>query len=133
MSYEPIVVFDGVCNFCSGFVHFVIKRDPEARFHFAPVQSRTGRRLMERHGLDPEDITTLLLIQNGRAHRRSDAVLRIAGQLAWPWKLARMLRVVPGPLRDWCYGRFARNRYRWFGKKAACMVPTPEMRSRFLE
>jgi predicted DCC family thiol-disulfide oxidoreductase YuxK len=127
-----IVVFDGVCNLCSRAVSFILQNDADGRARFVPMQSQLGRDLMERHGVHPSDAETFLVIKGGRAYTRSDAALEIAKDLgAWRW--LRTLRVVPRPLRDWVYSSVARNRYRWFGKRAACFVPTAEQRARFLD
>lgn len=127
-----VVLFDGVCNLCNGSVQFIIRRDPAGRFRFASLQSEAGQALLRRHGLDPEDLFSVILVEDGRVHSRSDAALRIAGGLSGGWRAAGALRVVPRPLRDLVYGLVARNRYRWFGRRDACMIPTPELRARFL-
>ncbi|HEV2733553.1 MAG TPA: thiol-disulfide oxidoreductase DCC family protein [Longimicrobiaceae bacterium] len=127
-----VVLFDGVCNLCNGSVQFIVRHDPAGRFRFASLQSEAGRALLRRHGLDPEDLFSVILVEDGRAHSRSDAALRIAGGLSGGWRAAGGLRVVPRPLRDLVYGWVARNRYRWFGRRDACMIPTPELRGRFL-
>ena len=130
---SPVILFDGVCNLCNGFVQFVIARDPAGRFQFAALQSDSARRLLARlDGLGgiPDSI---VLVDNGRVYTRSAAALRIARGLPFPWSLARALIVVPRPLRDWLYDRVARHRYRWFGRKDVCVVPTPDLRARFLE
>jgi predicted DCC family thiol-disulfide oxidoreductase YuxK len=127
-----VVLFDGVCNLCNGSVQFIVRHDPEGRFRFASLQSEAGQALLRRHGMDPAELSSVVLVEGGRAHTRSDAALRIAGGLPGAWKAAGALRAVPRPLRDLVYGWVARNRYRWFGKQDACMIPTPELRARFL-
>jgi predicted DCC family thiol-disulfide oxidoreductase YuxK len=129
---HPIVLFDGVCNLCNGTVRFLIDHDPMARFRFAPLQSEVGRALQERHHLDPDTLDTFVLVDGDGAHVRSDAVLGILCGLPSPWRWLRFLRVVPRPLRDALYRFVASRRYRWFGKRDECPVPTPEIRSRFL-
>ncbi len=132
---EPaIVLFDGVCNFCSEGVRFLAPRDPAGRLHYAALQSEAGRRLQRRFGLDPADLDTVVLVEGDRCHLKSGAIVRVLRRLrgAWPL-LAALLWLVPSPLRDAAYVRFARNRYRWFGKSDACLVPTPELRARFLD
>ena len=131
-SGQPIIVFDGVCNLCSGSVQFVIRHDHAGVFKFAPVQSVAGRELLQRHGIDPDAVNTFLLVENDEASVRSDAALRIAMRFAWPWRALTVFRVIPRPLRDACYDFIARHRYQWFGKREACMVPTPALRERFL-
>ena len=129
---HPVILFDGVCNLCNGFVQFVIQRDPEGHFQFAALQSETGRALVEEHGLDPNRIDTVVLVENGRAHLRSDAALRIASGLGGPWPLSQAFFIVPRFIRNGVYNFIAARRYRWFGEKDQCMIPTPELRSRFL-
>lgn len=130
---HPIVLFDGVCNLCEGLVRWLIPRDPHARLRFAALQSPVGRALLARHGRDPDALDSVVLIDGEGAHVRSEAALRIAAVLGGPWRwLAAALRVVPRPLRDAGYDWIARHRYRWFGQRAECLAPTPELRARFL-
>ena len=133
-SGHDIVLFDGVCNLCTGSVRFIIQRDPGGRFMFASLQSEPGARLTRRHGVATAatDLSSIVLIANGRAYERSDAALRIARHLSGAWRALWLLRFVPRPIRDAVYGLVARNRYRWFGRQESCMVPTPELRARFL-
>jgi predicted DCC family thiol-disulfide oxidoreductase YuxK len=127
---RAVLLFDGVCTLCNGFVQFVIQRDPAGRFQFATLQSDAARRLLQAAPQPLPD--TLVLVENGRMFLRSTAALRVARGLKFPWPLAYVLVVVPRPLRDWLYDIVARNRYRWFGRRDVCMVPTPELRARFL-
>ena len=129
-----IVLFDGVCNLCNGFVRFVIARDPAARFRFASLQSETAGRLIRESGGVGVATDSIVLLEDDRGHVsvRSTAALRIAKGLGLPWSLAYGLMVVPRPIRDWAYDVVARNRYQWFGKRDVCMMPTPETKSRFL-
>jgi predicted DCC family thiol-disulfide oxidoreductase YuxK len=130
---EPaIVVFDGVCVFCSGGVRFLLPRDRAGRFRFAAMQSEPGRRLMAAHGLDPEDPVSFLLLEGRRAYTDSSAALRILVKLGGWWRLVGILYAVPRVLRDAVYRFVARRRYRWFGKRESCFVPTPETAERFL-
>jgi predicted DCC family thiol-disulfide oxidoreductase YuxK len=129
---ERIVVFDGVCNLCSRSVRFMLKHDVHGKLRFASVQSPVGRELLERNGVDALDPQTFLLIDGGRVYVRTDAALEIAKDLGG-WRWLQVLRVVPRGVRDWLYGYVARNRYRWFGKREACFVPTEEQRARFLD
>lgn len=131
---EAVVLFDGVCRFCSGSVRFILRRDVGGRFAFAPLQSPSARRLLQQHDrrpLDPMD--SLVLVENGQYSTRSTAALRIVRHLSWPWPLLNVLILVPRPLRNFCYDVFARNRYRWFGKNQECFVPLADERERFLE
>jgi predicted DCC family thiol-disulfide oxidoreductase YuxK len=136
MKRGPVILFDGHCNLCSGSVRFVIRRDPRAQFRFASLQGDAARRLCAEAGIpaaaaaEPDSI---VLLVDGRALERSDAALAIAARLGFPWRLLAALRVVPRPIRDAAYRFVARNRYRWFGRTDACMVPTPELRARFID
>ena len=129
---NPIVLFDGVCNLCNGSVQFLIKRDREAYFRFASLQSETGQKLQAELGMDPQALDSVILVEGGRWYKESDAALRIARNLPGAWKLLTAFRVIPRPLRDAAYRLIARNRYRWFGKSETCWLPTPELRGRFL-
>jgi predicted DCC family thiol-disulfide oxidoreductase YuxK len=130
---EPshVVLFDGVCNLCNGAVQFIISHDPEARFHFAPLESDISRRLLDGRtkGTLPDSV---VLIEDGQVYTRSTAALRIVRRLKFPWPLLSAFLIVPRPLRDMVYDAIARHRYKWFGKRDVCMMPTPELRSRFL-
>lgn len=133
MHGPHIVIFDGVCNFCNGAVNFIIKRDPTGRFAFAPLQSSVGQELIEKHGLAMVGEDTILLLKDGQCFERTDAVLEIMNDLAGFWHWFRVLKVLPKPCRDYLYRVFARNRYRLFGKRDTCIVPTANVRERFLE
>lgn len=130
---HPTILFDGVCNLCNGSVQFILKRDPESRFRFASLQSEAGRRLVAENGLDPDVLSSVILIEDGKVYRESTAALRIARHLSGAWKLLRVLVLIPRPIRDAAYRLIARNRYRWFGKSETCWLPTPELRARFLD
>jgi predicted DCC family thiol-disulfide oxidoreductase YuxK len=133
MSDHPIILFDGVCTLCNGWVQFIIKRDSPALFRFATLQSQTGQRLLAQYGLSLRSMETMVLIDGGSAFTKSDAALRIARYLPGVWPLFDILCIVPRFLRNRAYDLVARNRYRWFGKHDVCMVPTGDMRHRFLE
>lgn len=126
-----IILFDGECNFCDCSVQFIIKRDPKAIFSFASLQSDIGKQLLAAYGLSG-NIDSMVLITDGRAHIKSNAALRIAKELSGIWKLAYVFIIVPHPLRDFFYDFVARNRYKWFGKKGSCAIPSPDVRKRFL-
>lgn len=129
---HAVVLFDGVCNLCNGFIRFVIPRDPRGYFRFAPLSSAAAARAMADAGVTAGEADSILLIENRRAFLRSAAALRIARRLRFPWPLAYGLMIVPRPFRDWGYDVVARNRFRWFGRRDVCMVPGPETRDRFL-
>lgn len=131
---HPVVLFDGVCNLCNGSVQFILRHDPEGRFRFAALQSEAGRRLLAHKGIDPSRLDSLVLLDaEGRCSVQSAAALQIARQLrGWP-RLAAPLILVPRPIRDGVYRFVARRRYRWFGRRESCWLPTPELRQRFLD
>jgi predicted DCC family thiol-disulfide oxidoreductase YuxK len=126
------ILFDGVCNLCNGFVRFVIARDPAAHFRFAALSSPSAERALREAGVTPPIPDTIVLLDDGVAYFRSDAPLRIARRLRFPWPLAYGLVIVPRFIRDRAYDFIAARRYRWFGRRDVCMVPTPELKNRFL-
>ncbi len=127
-----VILFDGVCNFCNSTINFVIERDRTKFFRFAPLQSAAAAGLMHKYGIDGIEADSVVVVENEKAYLRSAAALHIARHLTWPWKALYLLIVIPRPLRDIAYTLFARNRYRLFGKKDVCMMPTPDLRNRFL-
>jgi predicted DCC family thiol-disulfide oxidoreductase YuxK len=130
---KRVLLFDGVCNFCNGSVLFVLDRDPHERFRFAALQSDAGIETLRQYGLSNLPLSTVVLIEGGKAYLRSDAALHVAKSLRWPWPLLYYLfRWVPRGLRDLAYSQFAKRRYSWFGKSDQCRVPTPELRRRLL-
>jgi predicted DCC family thiol-disulfide oxidoreductase YuxK len=129
---NPIILFDGVCNFCNGAINFVLKQDKKGIFRFAPLQSEAGQKLLKEYNLSTKEFDSFVLIDDGKVYKKSAASLRVMNKLPWYWKEAQILRIVPTGLRDAIYDFIARNRYKWFGKKEQCMIPTPEMRSKFL-
>ncbi len=130
-STHPILLFDGVCNLCNGTVQWIIERDRTGRVHFASLQSELGAQLLEAARLPKENLQSVMLYENGHIHTYSDAPLRVARYLDGGWSVLQYLAIVPRPIRDVVYRWIARNRYRWFGKRDACMIPTPELRHRF--
>ena len=127
-----IVLFDGVCNFCNASVNFVIERDKAGYFKFAPLQSEFGEELVAKHGIDIADTDSVIVVENDRAYTHSSAALRIAKQLDGIWSWSYAFIIVPKPIRDLAYRVFAKHRYRLFGRQDACMMPSPEIRARFL-
>ena len=128
----PVVVFDGVCALCSGWVRFLLRHDQRAVFRFAAMQDRVGHDLLVAHGIDPADPVSFLLVDGGAAWHDSDGVIEVLRRLGGLWRAAVLLRLVPRALRDRAYRLLARNRYRVFGRRETCMVPPAEMRARFL-
>ncbi|WP_440770020.1 thiol-disulfide oxidoreductase DCC family protein [Natronorubrum sp. DTA28] len=129
----PIVLFDGVCNLCHGFVQFIVPRDTEGQFHFASLQSDVGQQLLADHGLEDHDLDSVVLIEGDDAYVKSDAVIRIARKLGGIYRLLGPARYLPRRLRDWAYDLVAEHRYRIFGQKEQCMMPTGNVQERFLE
>ncbi|MEO0043283.1 MAG: hypothetical protein RL329_2731 [Bacteroidota bacterium] len=131
-SYS-IILFDGVCNMCDGAVQFVLKKDKKARFRFAALQSERGTALLKQFGLSTTNYNSFVLIESGRIYQKSTAALQVFKGLGGVWTLLYAFIVFPRPIRDYIYDWVARNRYRFFGKKDECMLPTPEIRARFLK
>ena len=132
-SPKPIILFDGVCNYCNAMVNFIIRQDREKKFIFAPLQSVTAQQLLLLHNLPLSDFNSFVLIHERKAYLRSSASLHVFNKLPWYWKWTQLFWIIPAFLRDGVYNLIARNRYNWFGKKEACMVPTPELKTRFLD
>ena len=133
LKHANIVVFDGVCNFCNGSVNFIIKRDPEEKYMFAPIQSQFGKFVLETNGIDPAHVDTFVLIKGGTTFVRSNAALQITRDLTGYWHLLYIFRIVPVAIRDWVYSVFARHRYKLFGRREVCVVPTEDIRRRFID
>ncbi len=129
---HPIILFDGVCNFCNASINFIIKQDKHKVFRFAALQSEAGQQLLKHHNLPTTGFESFVLIDDGKVYMKSSAGLKVYGKLRWYWKWTQAFWLAPKFIRNAVYGWIARNRYKWFGKKEACMVPTPEVRSRFL-
>jgi predicted DCC family thiol-disulfide oxidoreductase YuxK len=130
---ENIVIFDGVCNLCEFSVNFIFEHDSAGHFSFTPAQSPLGASLLRRFGINTSRLDTVVLVRGERAFTRSAAALEIASRLDMPWNLLTVFQAVPEPLRDMIYDLIAQNRYQLFGKKEECMVPSEELRRRFLE
>lgn len=130
---HPVLLFDGVCNLCNGAINWVIDRDTRGKYRFAPLQSGVAKEAVEAAGVKWESLPDSFILIDGKGvHTRSEAALRVAIGLGWPWKAMAVFLPVPRWLRDGVYAWVARNRYRWFGKQEQCRIPTPELRSRFL-
>ncbi|WP_338739553.1 thiol-disulfide oxidoreductase DCC family protein [Haloplanus salilacus] len=128
----PVVLFDGVCNLCNGLVAFLVPRDPEGRLQFAPLQSEAGQELLARHGLPTDEFDSFVLVEDDRAYTKSDAAIRLAELLGWPYRVARVGGFLPARLRDRLYDVVAANRYDWFGRRDRCMIPDEDIDDRFL-
>ncbi|MCK8491328.1 thiol-disulfide oxidoreductase DCC family protein [Spirosoma sp. RP8] len=131
-SSQPLLLFDGVCNLCNAAVTFVLDRDSTNRFQFASLQSQTGQEILRQLGRPTDQFSSFVLWENGRFYEQSTAALRVACHLSGGWPLLYSFIIVPKGIRDAVYDFVARNRYRWFGQRDACMLPTPELKARFL-
>tara|TARA_R110002072_G_scaffold301557_3_gene481545 strand:- start:3470 stop:3874 length:405 start_codon:yes stop_codon:yes gene_type:complete len=129
---KKTILFDGVCNLCNGSVVFIIKRDKKDVFRFAAIQSDEGRELIKKHKIDTSKVDSILLIDGERYFSKSTAALKIARHLSGGYPLLYGFMILPRFFRNWVYDIIARNRYKWFGKKESCMIPTPELKSKFL-
>jgi predicted DCC family thiol-disulfide oxidoreductase YuxK len=129
----PVLLFDGVCVLCSGTVGFILAHERDHDIRFATMQSRIGQALLRLHGLPVTDWDSVVFIVDGRPLERSRAALALARHLRAPWRWLRAAAIVPRPLRDRIYDWIARNRYRWFGRRDACLVPDAATRARFLD
>ena len=130
---DNVVIFDGVCNLCARSVRFILDHEADQTLRFTPLQSPAGTRLMHDLGLDPEDASTFVLIADGKAYVKSDAAIRLSRYFRRAWKPLGIIKIIPRQIRDWAYDVVARKRYRWFGRLDSCMVPTAELRARFIE
>lgn len=132
MNDKPVILFDGVCNLCSGSVQFILKRDKEKKFLFASLQSNYGQELLKQFDLPTDTFNSFILFENGKIFTRSTATLKMFSQLRnWGW--VKIFWIVPKFLRDAVYKLIAKNRYKWFGKKEECWLPTPDLKARFLD
>lgn len=133
MKQQPIILFDGVCNLCNSAVQFTIKHDKKKQFMFAALQSDTGQQLLKQYQLQQENFSSFVLIKDGQVFLKSTAALMVAKQLNGLIKLLYGFIIVPAFIRNAVYNFIAKNRYRWFGKKESCMMPTQELTARFLK
>ena len=134
IKQKKIILFDGVCNLCNGSVIFILQHERSAEFRFASIQSATGKELLEMHGFPADYSEAVILIDKTKVHSGSTAALKIGQTLKFPWSfLATTGLIVPRFIRDWVYAHIARHRYQWFGKRDVCMVPTANLKARFLE
>lgn len=129
---DKVILFDGVCNLCNSSVQFIIRHDPTGKFKFASLQSSFGQEQLKNFNIPSEAFNSVILISDGVAYERSDAALEIAKNLSGFWKKFYLFRIVPRFLRNGIYDLVSKNRYRVFGKRDECMIPTPELKSRFI-
>ena len=132
VNNKPVILFDGVCNLCSGSVQFILKRDKEKKFLFASLQSNYGQDLLKQLDLPTDTFNSFILYEDGKIFARSTAALKMFSQLSgWGW--VKIFFIVPKFIRDGVYNLIAKNRYKWFGKKEECWLPTPDLKARFLD
>lgn len=129
---ENIILFDGMCNFCDASVQFIIRRDKQGMFKFASLQGEKGTTLRNKFAL-PDDLDSFILVAGDKVHVKSSAALHVARRLRGLWKFLYIFMIVPRSIRDAVYDFVAKNRYKWFGKKESCMLPSPEIRERFYD
>ena len=132
-SVNNLILFDGVCNLCNGAVQFIVKRDKKSKFKFASLQSSVGKKYLKQFHLDQKATYSIILVREEKILDKSSAALEIARHLSGLWPLLSVFKIIPKFLRDIFYDFIAKNRYRWFGKKDECMIPTPELKARFLD
>jgi predicted DCC family thiol-disulfide oxidoreductase YuxK len=130
---HALILFDGVCNFCNSSVNIVLRRDKKDYFRFAPLQSPTGQEILRKNKMDPAGLESIVLVEKDKIYTRSVAALRVAKKLSGAWPLFYAFVIVPPFIRDIVYQFIAKNRYRWFGKKESCMIPTPDVRRKFVD
>jgi len=129
---KPVVLFDGVCNYCNTMINFIIRQDKKKKYLFATLQSEFGQRTLQRWNLPANSFDSFLVLDKGKLYSKSTAALRLYNQLPWYWKWTQLFWLFPKFLRDAVYNVIAKNRYKWFGKRKECMIPTPELKNRFL-
>ncbi len=129
---QPVVLFDGVCNLCNGAVKFIIRHDKKKVFLFASLQSEAGQKLLGQYNFPADEHSTSILIDKGKAYTRSTGSLMVEKKLNGLWPVLYSYIIIPAFIRDSIYNWISTNRYKWFGKKETCIVPTPELKARFL-
>ena len=130
---QDVLLFDGVCNLCNGAVNFIIDHDPKGHFKFSALQSDFGQEQLAKLGYDQQEFDSLVLLSGDKVYKKSSAALRIAKKLNGLYPLLYIFIIVPPFIRHAVYDIIARNRYKWFGKRDSCRMPTPELKSRFVE
>jgi predicted DCC family thiol-disulfide oxidoreductase YuxK len=129
---HSIILFDGVCNLCNSSINFVIKRDSANLYKFTALQEAPGIGLLKQYGINTLDTDSIILIENGKAYTKSSAALRVAKGLSGVWPVLYGFIIIPKWIRNAVYDYIAKNRYKWYGKKDSCMIPTPELKNKFL-
>ncbi len=131
-KHKKLILFDGVCNLCNASVLYVIKRDKKDLFRFVPLQSSVGKQIIKKFNINSTLTDSILLYESGQGvSYKSTAALKIASKLTFPTNLLSIFIIIPSLFRDWIYNFIAKNRYKWYGKKEQCMIPTPELKAKF--
>ncbi|MBH0169087.1 thiol-disulfide oxidoreductase DCC family protein [Fictibacillus sp. 18YEL24] len=128
-----VLLFDGVCNLCNGSVQFILKHEKSEKLKFSAIQSVAGQKLLSQYSIDPEQTNSVILISDEVVYTESDAVAKVAEFLKFPYNTGKYMKIVPRQIRNVFYKKVASNRYKWFGQKESCMIPTPDLRNRFLQ
>jgi predicted DCC family thiol-disulfide oxidoreductase YuxK len=132
-KHKKLILFDGVCNLCNSSVQFVIKKDKKNIYLFAPLQGTIGQQIIKEFNIDTKKTDSILLYTNNQLYSKSTAALKVAATLGFPTNILSVFIIIPTFIRNWVYDFIAKNRYKWYGKKEACMIPTPELKAKFLE
>ncbi len=130
---KSVIFFDGVCNLCNGAVNFIIDRDSENKYMFSSLQSAEAKEILSPKNINPDELHSIILLDDGKVYSKSEAVLKIAKNLGSPWKFFYYFRFIPVGIRDFIYDIVARYRYSWFGKRDVCRIPTPDLKAKFLD
>ncbi len=129
---HPIILFDGVCNFCNSIINFIIRQDKKNILRFAALQSDAGQRLLKKYNISSTSLNSFVLIDRGKVYKSSTAGLRLYNKLPWYWKWTQIFWIVPKFIRDGVYNVIANNRYKWFGKRESCMIPNESIKNQFI-
>ena len=130
---NPVILFDGECNLCSGSVQFIIRHDPRHLFRFASLQGSFGQEVLKKYHLPAAEFGSFILLENDAVYTKSSGALRVVKKLNRAWPLLYVFIIVPAFIRNAVYNLVAKNRYKWFGKKDTCWIPTPELSSLFID
>jgi predicted DCC family thiol-disulfide oxidoreductase YuxK len=129
---NPIILYDGVCHLCNGVINYILPRDKKRHFKFSPLQSETGQALLHKFNLPTDDYDSFVLVEGENVYQRSSAAIRVMQGMGFPYNLGGILWILPRPIRDALYNWVAKNRYKWFGQYDSCLMPTPDIKERFL-
>ncbi|NQX86835.1 MAG: thiol-disulfide oxidoreductase DCC family protein [Flavobacteriaceae bacterium] len=132
-KHKKLILFDGVCNLCNNTVQYVIQRDHKNKYLFASLQSKVGKQIIEAFNIDTTKTDSILLYSNGQLYSKSTAALKVAATLGFPTNVLAISLIIPAFIRNVVYDYIAKNRYKWYGKKKDCMIPSPELKSKFID